>query len=197
MSTQQKPRGGQDSQLTKLKQLPAGSREVIWGWRDESADGKPLTNAAIRNRIATQFGIRLSRDGQLSSFWSWQHHQQRLENYNVLLENFEEFYRKQKPEASASQVREAGVSFFMAEALANQDRQGFSDIANLHLRELEGKTKAGFDERKISLAEAKFKDSLRDKLQAGLEEIATAFKGNPEAMKLYQQARAMISRATK
>jgi hypothetical protein len=43
----------------------------------------------------------------------------------------------------------------------------------------------------------KFKESLRDKLQAGLDAVAEAFKGNAEAMKLYQQARAMISRETK
>lgn len=58
-------------------------------------------------------------------------------------------------------------------------------------------TKAQFKERELSLGEAKFKESLRDKLQAGLDAVAEAFKTNPEAMNFYQRARSMIARETK
>jgi DNA-binding phage protein len=57
-------------------------------------------------------------------------------------------------------------------------------------------TRARHKERELELAESKFKESFRDKLQAGLDAVAEAFKGNTEAMSLYQQARQMISRET-
>jgi hypothetical protein len=165
MSTN-KPRGGQDSQLTKLKMLPAATREVIWSWREELKDGTPLSNAAIRNRLATQFGVRLQRDGQLSVFWSWQAHQMRTESYNAKIEQFEEFYAKQNPNASRERVRDAAISFFMTETAANGDREGFVDVANLDLREREGATRARFEERKINVSERRV---------ALLEQKAAAF----------------------
>ncbi|MDB6109775.1 MAG: hypothetical protein JWR69_1525 [Pedosphaera sp.] len=46
------------------------------------------------------------------------------------------------------------------------------------------------------LEQTRFAESMRTKLQSGLDAVAQAFKGKPEAMKLYQQARAMIARET-
>jgi len=178
--SENKSRGGQDSQLTKLKALPAASREVIWSWREELVDNKPMTNAAIRNRIATQFQIRLSRDGQLSDFWSWQQHQRRLENYNVLLANFEEFYRASNPGATPEKVRAAGIAFFMTEAVANGDREGFTDVARLDLSERTAKTKAGFEERKISVSERKVKLLEQKAKQAEATEKVLSSKLTPE-----------------
>ncbi len=42
----------------------------------------------------------------------------------------------------------------------------------------------------------KFKEGLRTKLEAGLDALAEELKHNPEAMKLYQQARKMITTET-
>jgi hypothetical protein len=44
---------------------------------------------------------------------------------------------------------------------------------------------------------SKHNESLRTKLQAGLDELASSLKGNAEAMKLYAQMRQLISRETK
>jgi hypothetical protein len=175
MSTPNKPRGGSDSELTKLKALPATKREAIWGWLAELEDGKPLTNAAVRNRLATQFGIRLQRDGQLSVFWSWQAHQMRTESYNAKIEQFEEFYAAQNPNASRDRVRDAAIAFFMTETAANGDREGFVDMANLDLREREGATRARHEERKISVSERRValleqKSAAYDRAKAALNE---------------------------
>jgi hypothetical protein len=46
------------------------------------------------------------------------------------------------------------------------------------------------------LDETKWKESLRKKLESGLDAVADAFKANSQAMELYQQAREMISQNT-
>lgn len=45
--------------------------------------------------------------------------------------------------------------------------------------------------------EIKFKESLKTKLQSGLDAVAEAFRGNPDAMQFYTRARSMIERETK
>lgn len=42
----------------------------------------------------------------------------------------------------------------------------------------------------------KFHEAMRSKLEAGLDELAAAFKANPEAMRFYQQARELVGRET-
>lgn len=48
----------------------------------------------------------------------------------------------------------------------------------------------------VALAQEKFRTALKSKIEAGLDELAEAFKANPEAMDLYRQARDLIAKAT-
>lgn len=165
MSAPKKPQGGSDSELTRLKNLSPEQREAIWGWRSEvDSDQKPFSNAALRNRLAERFGIRLSQDAQLSKFWSWQFHQTRVESYNGMLEQFQDFYSRLNPNASRQKVREAGIAFFMTEAAANGDRDAFLDVAHLDLAEVTAKTKAAHKERELKLAEEKFQLEFCEKI---------------------------------
>ena len=190
MSAPKKPQGGSDSELTKLKNLSPERREVIWGWRSETDDGKPLTNAVLRNRLASQFGIRLSRDGQLSEFWSWQWHQMRVEGYNAKLEQFQDFYAKQNPNASRQQVRDAGIAFFMTEAAANGDRDGFLDVANLDLNERDGRTKAKFKQEELDFKREKFQfDAAKAALKCVAELKAISSNKNLSEAEKVDQAR--------
>ncbi len=147
---------GKVSPLTRLKEL-AGKKPAIadelWAWHGEAE----LTNAAIRGRIEARFGITLSRDGQLSDFWSWLSHKRREENYNDIVARFEDFYAKAHPNASRDRVRDMGIAFFMAEAVQDQDEKKFNVMANLDLRDREGKTKAELDVRKVSVSERRVK----------------------------------------
>lgn len=196
MSAPKKAQGGSESELTKLKNLSPEKREAIWGWRSETDEKqKPLTNLALRNRLAEQFGIRLSRDGQLSEFWSWQWHQMRVEGYNAKLEQFQEFYAKQNPNASRQQVRDAGIAFFMTEAAANGDRDGFLDVANLDLADLTGKTKGNFKEREVTLAEQKFAETKKSDQQKALEMCLEEAKEFPEVLELFKAAFAALKKA--
>ncbi len=156
MSAPSKPRGGQASELTKLKLLDAAKQEVIWAWRDEMDGDKPLTNAQIRNRLTKQYNIRLSRDGQLSEFWRWFSAQQELEQSNDLIEQFEEFTRTKNPDWSPDKVRQTGIEFFMAHTVAKKDADKFATIVTLDQRERFGKTKASLEERRLALDQSKF-----------------------------------------
>jgi|GEM_PF-6845574 len=196
MNAPQKVQGGLDSELSKLKLLPSDQREVIWAWRSErDAKKKTLTNAAIRHRIATQFGIRLSGDWQLSRFWSWQWHQMRVVGWNEKLEQFQKFYQEQNPNASRQQVREAGIAFFMTEAAAEGDRDGFLDIANLDLADTTGKTKAHFKEREVTLAEQKASEAKKSDQQKALEFCLEEAKPFPEVIEMFKRAFAALKQA--
>lgn len=157
MSTSPKPRGGQTSELTKLKLLAPAKQEVIWGWREEIVDGKPLTNAAIRNRIAAKFDIRLQLDKQLSEFWRWYGAQQELEQSNDLIEQFEEFTRTRNPDWSADKVRDIGIQFFLAHTTAKKDASKFATIVTLDQNERFGKTKAAQKDRQLDQQDRKIK----------------------------------------
>lgn len=196
MSAPKKPQGGSDSELTKLKALSPEQREAIWAWRSE-VDGKglPLTNTALRNRLAERFSIRLSQDAQLSKFWSWQFHQVRVESYNGMLEQFQDFYTRLNPSASRQQVREAGIAFFMTEAAAKGDRDGFLDVANLDLAEVTGKSKASFKEREVTLAEQKAAEAKKSEQQKALEMCLEEAKQFPEVEQLFKDAFAALKKA--
>lgn len=164
MSTNNKARGGQASELTRLKQLDADKQEVVWSWRQQTADGKPLlteqdkpaTNAQIRNRLASTFGIRLSRDKQLSEFWRWYAAQEELEQSNDLISQFEEFTRTQNPNWSPDKVREMGIQFFMAHTMSQKSATQFATIVTLDQNERFGRTKAEQKNRELKLREEQF-----------------------------------------
>ena len=52
-------------------------------------------------------------------------------------------------------------------------------------------------EEHLKLEKEKFVAAMRTKLQAGLDAVAEAFKGSPQAMELYGKARAMIGESVK
>lgn len=182
MSTPHKPRGGQDSQLTKLKQLPPDKQEVIWSWREEVVNDKPLTNAQIRNRIATQFQIRLSRDGQLSEFWRWYSAQLDLQSTNDLIEQFEEFTRTRNPDWSADKVRDTGIQFFMAHTTAKKDANKFATIVTLDQNERFGRTRAAQKDRELALKERKIvMEEAKAKVREALDGVGKGKSGKLDA----------------
>ena len=199
MNPKAKLRGNPEkpSELTRLKQLwrqklTAAQKETLMGWHDDPK----VTNEVARQRLQTLFGIKLERDGQLSDFWSWVSQLEDLQSTNDLLENFEEFTRKRNPDWTPERVRSNAIEFFIAHTVRRRDPSKFAQIMQLDQAERFGKTKAGFEERKISLSEQKWRDGVKTKLQAGLDAVAEAFKGNAKAMEFYSQARKMIAKET-
>jgi hypothetical protein len=195
MSTPNKVRGGQPSELTKLKLLTPEKQEVIWSWRDELENEKPLTNAQIRNRIAKQYGIRLSLDKQLSEFWRWYAAQQELEESNDLIEQFEEFTRKQNPDWSPDKVRDIGIAFFMAHTTARKDANKFATIVSLDQQERFGRTKGAHKERQVALAEQKHVETKKDDGAKALEYCLEEAKQFPAVQELFKVAFAALRKA--
>jgi len=135
MSKDRKPRQESDGTKPPLRQLKERSMdEREWAY----SLSKQMTSEQARGEIRERLGISLRSDSSFSEFLSWQFHQQRLANYNQRQEQFEEFYRKSDPSASAEKVRAAGIAFFMSESVANNDRDGFVDVAALSLSENKG-----------------------------------------------------------
>ncbi len=83
------------------------------------------------------------------------------------------------------QIEQAGQMFFSALALDQQDVKVWEAARGLALRR-----------EHLDLARAKFKESSRVRLEEGLDAVAEAFKGNAEALRLYQEARKLIGTET-
>ena len=181
MSAPHKLRPAPDSQLRRLKELSAEERAEIYSWKDLPG----VTNADIRKRITVKFGIGLQRDGQLSVFWPWQRRQAQWDRYNELVGQDEAELMDRHPNVSREQLREATIKRMLAEADLEEDPQFGLKVIAMDLKD----ERARFDREK-------YRDSLKSKLQAGLDAVAEAFRGMPEAMKLYQEAREMIGRET-
>lgn len=136
--------------MTQLKELPEEERarlmEVL---RQNTYDkAEPLFENLV--------GFHCSRQ-VLSKFFAWQSSQEELENSNDLVAQYEEFCRKQNPDWSPERVRDNAIAFFLMQTAGSKDRKGFVQIANLDLKERTARTKATFEERKISISERKVK----------------------------------------
>jgi ribosomal protein S24E len=176
-------RGGQDSPLSRLKLLEPSERAEIFDWRH--TESPTPTNTEIRQRIAERFGIKLSRDGQLSLFWPWQRRQAQMDYYNETIAQDEAALAKKYPGVSREKIREKAIQRLYAAAELEDDAQFGLKVIGVDLKD----ERASFDKQK-------YQDSLKSKLQLALDELAEAFKKSAPAMKLYQQARAMIEKTT-
>lgn len=152
MSATIKARGGQASELTRLKLLPPENLEAIWSWREEVP---VLTNAAIRNRIAKQFSVRLTLDKQLSQFWSWYALKQQLSQNETVVETLLEDFKSANPDSTPEQIQQVGQSFFTALALQQQDAKSWFMSQQLALKRDQlslDKNKFEFDATRAALA---------------------------------------------
>jgi len=167
--------------LTKLKELPSGDRSKIMEiLRSRSyRDAEPI--------VAEIVGFACSID-VLCRFFSWQSAQEDLELSNGLLRQMMSFAREHYSGWSEEKIRETVAGFFTMQTMARRDVNGFASMARIDLQSERCRLK----KQKLELEKKKFEESSRLKLETGLDAIAEAFKKNPEAMKLYQQAREMI-----
>jgi len=93
-----------------------------------------------------------------------------LEEASRLVEEFEEFYRRAKRRATPERVREAGMTFFLSQAIRRKDRAAFKVVADLSLKVEAGRTKARELSRRLALEQRKVK--LLEQRQAQAETVA-------------------------
>ncbi len=172
-------------ELTKLKAKWRGmaddAREF---WRSLFISQTP--QAEIRKQLFTKLKINLGWDSQLTKFRDWELDQRDLDLREERARENERRLIAEHPDWTLEQIRNEVLRRSYLESIARGDHK-------LGLKTVDKDIKV----RSQNFEETKFKESLRDKLQAGLDEVAAAFKKNPQAMEFYKQARALVSREMK
>jgi hypothetical protein len=125
-----------------------------------------LTNAAIRTRIGERFGVTLRRDGQLSEFWQWQFRQGAIDHLGEMMSENEELLSDKFPHLTRDQLREITIKQGYAVAnLINDPKLGLK-VASVDLKD-----------KGTALEQEKWRESVKSKLQAGLDAVAEATCG--------------------
>lgn len=124
----------------------------------------------------------------LCRFYSWQGVQEDMEISDDMLKQVESFTRKHHADWPEQKIREVVASFFTLRSMAHRNEKGFTSVARVNLQA----ERSRIQDRKLDLETLKFKESLRRKIHVGLDALAKAFKKNPQAMELYQQARELL-----
>ena len=150
MSAPTKLRGGQDSEITRLKALWRGlSDDARAYWQELFVSD--ATQAQIRKELAAKLKINLRFDKQLTAFRQWEAAQQELD---LKAERMEEDARRLKEEFgdwTLEQIREEVLRRSYAQAIAEGD---FSAGRKTIVQDLNVK-KVSLDERKLVLLEKK------------------------------------------
>ena len=155
-SSDNKLRGGGTSALTQLKarcqrEFAADNVSVtldqIMGW---AADEKN-TNAMIRQRIGEQFLIQLSRDSQLSSFYSWVKLTRKTMEREGKIQHWLECEKLEHPELTEAELFRRGQRKFQLIAIAEEDPDAWTALQQTGFK----KEALALDERKMALLEKK------------------------------------------
>ena len=134
-------------------------------------------------------GVTVPRLGSLSQWLLVQRLRQQLRLNAAAVQTILQNLQASDPEGhkwDPELVQRAGQAFFSAMAVQQQNPNIWNMTQRLALLKEE-----------LSFEQSKFKESLRSKLRLGLDVIAEAFRENPQAMKLYEQACALIDAEVK
>jgi len=181
-----KPRGKRPgerpSEVTRFKEM---WRELLS--RREQKAWLALFNSAtscsaIREKMAEQLEVRLAHDRQVSDIRQWVIREAEEEKHGRAARRKARSIRKRHPRWSKEKVREEMLKWSYDRAQEKED-----EILGLRT------VSADVQVERLGLAWEKFQESQRTKLERGLDALAAAFKENPEALKLYQQARDLIA----
>lgn len=167
------------AQLKRLCTEKPDIRDELFKLSDE------MTSAVWRMEVKKRFGIWLSSDSQLSRWRQWAIDRIDQELLNDAMELHCSRFQEENPNATAEQVREAGMLYFMEQARARSDRKAFLDVVKVDQKERHGRTKADLERSKLELADRRVK-LLEDKVRnaQALIDNAKASKGGitPETL---------------
>lgn len=85
------------------------------------------------------------------------------------------------PTLAPERLQQLGQRFFATLALDLQDTRSWATMQHLELQH-----------EQFLFAQARFKETLRGKLKAGLDVVGCAFRNNPQALSLYERAQALL-----
>jgi hypothetical protein len=178
---------GTDSELTKFKKL----------WRESLSESardfwralflSDTTQAEIRKQILTKLKVSLTYDKQLNQFRKWVAEQ---DGRDLEAERMKDDERRLTEEHgkdwSTDKIREEVFRRSYARTLATGEFGLGLATAKVDLKQQAQK-----------FNEAKFKESLRTKLETALNALAEHIKGNPKAKAAYEEFRSAIAETTK
>ena len=167
--------------LTRLKELPLETRLQVMDLLETHTykDARPL--------VAQLAGIECTVN-VLFNFRQWCQTEQELEHDTDLLEQVEVYLKKRKGNWSPERIQKSALGFLMMRSLSKGDPRGFSSIARLWMR----REQLELREKKHVLDELKFEDYHQRKFDMALDALGREFDKNPEARRLYNQARNLI-----
>jgi len=180
--TPQKLKGGQASELTKLKALSVEDRARVWELREKTIGSRTLTNEEIRGEIREMFGISLVRDGQLSDFWKWQRRQQQYDMLNELTSEDEARLQEKFPGVDREKLRDTVIKRMYAMAELDDDPAFGLRVIAADIKD--SKERRDWD---------KWKKAHQTKVDAGLDELADLIKLHPDLLQKFTEWRTQFN----
>ncbi|HXS68903.1 MAG TPA: hypothetical protein VN761_08670 [Candidatus Polarisedimenticolia bacterium] len=167
--------------LTRLKELPPETHSRIMEILETHTykDAQPL--------VAGLAGFECTTNA-LFKFRQWRQMEEALDHDTELLENVEAYLKNREGKWSPERIQKSALGFLMLQALGKRDAKAFSSVTRLWMRREQLELK----EKKLALDELRFEDYHQRKLDLALDALADQFKKNPEARKLYWQAKRLI-----
>jgi len=185
--------------LTKLKELSAEERGKVMNILHANTyeQAQPLVEQLV--------GFHSSID-TLRRFFAWHQTDHAMELTDEAIGQIDNFLRERYPGWSEEKMRETASAFFTIHTMAQRDTRGFACVARLGLESTRDRILADklkfekaktarklvLNRQRLELDRQKFQCFQSRKMALALDAVAEAFKGNPEALKLYRQAREMI-----
>jgi len=167
---------------TLLKELPPGQRAKIMEILDTHTykDAEPL----VQNLV----GFHCTTD-VLCRFRKWQETLQEMDLAHDRLRQIAEFQKGPLRNLPPDELRDLGAALYTLTCLARDDSKGFTRASQVAMQNERERIRA----KRLALDELKFEDIHRRKFQAVLDLIGKRFEKNPQAMNLFEQARALLA----
>ena len=162
------------------------------------------SNEEAREAIQKRFGIAISDDSKYSKFCNWWHRQKQWDILGELEEVDEAALQKRFPNLSREKVRAAAILRSYVAAELKEDDKLRLNVIKVDSDEQTGRVKGAMEEKKFDQRERammqareKWLAAQRTKIEAGLDAFYEKIKDNQEAMELFQEFKAVATKATR
>jgi hypothetical protein len=166
---------------TRLKELPAEVRlQVMQILKDHSYKAaEPLVESLV--------GFFCSTD-VLCRFRKWHEAMEAMELGQDRVRQITEFLLEKMPDVPTEKVNELAGTFYALMSLGQSDAKMFVNVSRAEAQVERERIR----QKRLDLEERRFQESLRKKLDLGIEALGKLFRQSPEAWQHFERARAAI-----
>ena len=158
----------------KLLNLSKDQKDELWLMRYPVDGEKKLKYSEIVELLEPRFGLTAS-PSTLSDFFKRERQRREFEEAVARAEEGKLQYAAMNPEASPEKLQSVGQMIFTNKSIVSGDLNGFVKLVSL----AERRAAREFDEEK-------FKESLKSKLQVGLDAMFAEIQDNPKALEAFE-----------